>query len=193
MKRLKFFLRKSAIEKELDSEIRFHLDSVIQQKIEAGLSPEAARREALLEFGGGEQVKEECRDAHRLAFIETTLANLKSAGRFMRRSPGFSAIVILTLALGIGANSAVFSAIDAVLLRPLPYPKPGELIVLHQYNQTKRHYAWRIAGVRLQEWNKDNSTFQGIAGAYTQNISEHSGKLPERLQVAFVTPNFLQV
>ncbi|MGH9773023.1 MAG: ADOP family duplicated permease, partial [Candidatus Acidiferrales bacterium] len=170
-----------------------HLESVIREKIAAGLSPEEARREALVEFGGGEQVKEECRDAHRLAFIETTLANLKSAGRFMRRSPGFSAIVILTLALGIGANSAVFSAIDAVLLRPLPYPKPGELIVLHQYNQTKRHYAWRIAGVRLQEWNKDNSTFQGIAGAYTQNISEHSGKLPERLQVAFVTPNFLQV
>ncbi|HEX7359721.1 MAG TPA: ABC transporter permease [Bryobacteraceae bacterium] len=193
MKRFKFFLRKSAIEKELDSEIRFHVDSVIQQKIAAGLSPEQARWQARLEFGGGEQVKEECRDAHRLALIETTLANLRSAFRFMRRSPGFSAIIIVTLALGIGANSAVFSAINAVLLRPLPYPEPGELVVLHQYNRTKNNPPNPIAPVRLEEWNKDNSTFQAIAGSYTQSVSEASGSSPERLVLADVTPRFFQV
>jgi predicted permease len=193
MKRLKFFLLKSAIEKELDSEIRFHLDSVIQEKIAAGLSPQAARREAMLEFGGAEQVKEECRYAHRLALVETTLANLKAAVRFMRRSPGFSITVILTLALGIGANSAVFSAIDAVLLRPLPYPNPGELVVLHQYNRTLKNPSTPIAPVRLEEWNEYNSTFQAIAGAYTQDLSETSGAIPERLVEADVTPRFLQV
>lgn len=193
MKRLNFFLRKSAIEKELDSEIRFHLDSVVRDKIAAGLSPEDARREALLEFGGGEQVKEECRDAHRLTFIETTLANLKSAVRFMKRSPGFSATVILTLALGIGANSAVFSAIDAVLLRALPYPDPGELVVLHQYDRKSKNPESFLAPIRLKEWNQADSTFKAIAGWYTQNVSETSGAAPERLLEADVTSHFLQV
>jgi putative ABC transport system permease protein len=193
MKRLKFFLRKSAIEKELDSEIRFHLDSVIQEKIAAGVSPDEARRLAMLEFGGAEQVKEECRYAHRLAVIESTFANLKSAARFMRRSPGFSATIILTLALGIGANSAVFSAIDAILLRPLPYPDPGQLVVLHQCNRTLKNESRPIAPVRLEEWNKYNSTFQAIAGSYTQDLSETSGTTPERLLEADVTPRFLQV
>src|SRR5690348_6249488 len=181
MKLLKFFLHKSAIEKELDSEIRFHLDSVIQEKIAAGLSLEKARRLAMLEFGGAEQVKEECRYAHRLAVVESTLANLKSAVRFMRKSPGFSVTVILTLALGIGANSAVFSAIDAILLRPLPYPSPGELVVLHQYNRAIKTQSRPIAPVRLEEWNRYNSTLQAIAGSYTQDLSETSGEIPERL------------
>ncbi len=192
MTRWKFFLRKSAMEKELDSEIGFHLDSVIQEKVAAGLSAEEARRLAMLEFGGAEQVKEECRSAHRITIIETALANLKSAIRFMRRSPGFSVTVILVLALGIGANSAVFSAIDAVLLRPLPYPDSGELVVLHQYDRTRKSDS-PIAPVRLEEWNRYNSTFQAIAGSYTQDLSETSGTLPERLVEADVTPRFLQV
>ncbi len=99
MKWIHFFLRKTAVDRELESEIRFHLESVIQEKIAAGLSPAAARREALVEFGGREQIKEECRYVHRAVTVENTIANLKSAIRFIRRSPGFSIIVILTLAL----------------------------------------------------------------------------------------------
>jgi hypothetical protein len=154
MKWWKFFWRKSSIEKELDSEIRFHRDSVIQEKIAAGLSPEEARRLTMLEFGGAEQVKEECRWVHRILTIENTLTNLKSAARFIRKSPAFSATVIATLALGIGANSAVFSAIDAILLRPLPFPNPAEVVVLHQYNRAWKNPITPIAPVRLEEWNK---------------------------------------
>jgi len=193
MKWIDFFARKSKVEKDLDSEIRFHLESTIQQKIAAGSAPEAARREALLEFGGSEQVKEECRHVHRIASVENTLSNLKSAGRFIRKSPGFSLTVILTLALGIGANSAVFSAIDAILLRSLPFPNAAELVILHQYNHTHKNPNGLLAPVRLEEWNRQNSTFQAIAGWYTENVSEMSGTLPERLLRADVTPRFLQV
>ena len=98
--------------------------------------------------------------------------NLKSAARFLRKSPGFSLTVILTLALGIGANSAVFSAIDAILLRPLPFPNANELVVLHQYNHTRKNPNGLLAPVRLEEWNRQNSTFQAIAGWYTENVSE---------------------
>jgi putative ABC transport system permease protein len=193
MKWIDFFARKSKVEKELDSEIRFHLESTIQGKIAAGMPPEAARREALLEFGGSEKVKEECRHVHRIVSVENTLSNLKSAVRFIRKSPGFSLTVIVMLALGIGANSAVFSAIDAILLRPLPFPNADELVILHQHNHTRKNPQGLLAPVRLEEWNRQNSSFQAITGWYTENVSEISGALPERLLRANVTPRFLQV
>ncbi|MBA0086951.1 MAG: hypothetical protein HRJ53_18370, partial [Acidobacteria bacterium Pan2503] len=80
------------------------------------MSPEEAQRQAMLEFGGKEQVKEEVRDVYRVRFMDSAIVNVKAAIRFIRKSPSFSATIILTLALGIGANSAVFSAIDAILL-----------------------------------------------------------------------------
>ncbi len=180
-------------ESELDSELSFHLQELIDGKIAAGLPAEEARRRALLEFGGSEQVKEECRDVHRIATIENTAANLKSALRFIGKSPGFSLTVVLTLALGIGANSAVFSAIDAVLLRALPFPDSQQLVVLHQFNLEQKPAENFVAPVRLEDWNRLNSTFRGISGYYTEDVSETSGPLPERLHQILVAPRFLQV
>src|SRR5437667_9177700 len=130
----KSLFRKRALDAQLDSELRFHLEELTEANIAAGLTPEEARRRAVLEFGGREQIKEELRDVHRVSIIESTLANLRSAFRFIRKSPSFSITVILTLTLGIGANSAVFSAIDAILLRPLPFPNDDQLLELRQYN-----------------------------------------------------------
>ena len=111
-----------ASEAQMNSELRFHIDELTEANIAAGMTPEEARRRAILEFGGHEQLKEELRDVYRVRIIESTVANFKSAFRFIRKSPTFSITVILTLALAIGANSAVFSAIDAILLKPLPFP-----------------------------------------------------------------------
>jgi putative ABC transport system permease protein len=154
---------------------------------------EEARRRALLEFGGGEQIKEELRDVHRVAIIETAVANLKSAFRFIRKSPSFSLTVIMTLALGIGANSAVFSAIDAVLLRPLPFPNGDQLMRLGQYNPRVKSPQTFVAPIRLEEWNRMNTAFQVISGYYRDDGSETSGVLPEKVAEAFVAPRFLQV
>src|SRR3984893_8537994 len=112
----KSLFQKRALDAQLSSEVRFHIEELTDANIAAGMSREEARRKAALEFGGGEQIKEELRDVHRVAVIDASIANLRSAFRFLRKSPSFSATVILTLALGIGANSAVFSAIDAILL-----------------------------------------------------------------------------
>jgi len=149
--------RKQPLDAELDSEMRFHLDELIQEKIAAGLTPQQARREAVLEFGAGQQLKEELRDVHRIASIDTTLANLKSAIRFMRKSPSFSLAVIVTLALGIGANSAVFSAIDAILLRPLPFPHADQIVVLQQFDRTAVKSSRPSATLRVEDWNRLNS------------------------------------
>ena len=125
--------------------------------------------------------------------LDCTIADVKAAVRFMRKSPSFSLTVILTLALGIGANSAVFSAIDAILLRPLPYPEGDRLMRLDQRNRKAQSAGPFVAPVRLADWDRMSSTFQAISGYYTQNESETSGALPEKLTRAFVAPRFLQV
>src|SRR2546429_1599456 len=189
----KSLFRKRALDAQLDSELRFHIDKLMNDNIAAGMTSEEARRQAILEFGGREQVKEELRDVYRISAVESTFANLKSGFRFIRKSPSFSVVVILTLALGIGANSAVFSAIDAVLLRPLPFPDGDQLMKFAQYN-TKAHNSQPfIAPLRVEDWNRMNSTFQAIAGYYAENASEISGPLPEKLTQAIVTPRFLKV
>jgi len=189
----KSLFRKRALDAQLDSELRFHIEELTEANIAAGLSPGEARRRAVLEFGGREQIKEELRDVHRVSIIESTLANLKSAFRFIRKSPSFSITVILTLALGIGANSAVFSAIDAILLRPLPFPNGDQLMELRQFNPKMQSPRTRLAPVRLEDWNRMNSTFQAITGYYTEDNSETSGVLPEKVTVAYVASRFLQV
>jgi putative ABC transport system permease protein len=185
--------RKTSLEAETDSELRFHVNELTREKIAAGLTPEQARREALLEFGGSEQVKEEVRDVHRIATVENTFANLKSGIQLLRKSPSFSAAAIVTLALAIGANSAVFSAINAILLRPLPFPNSGELMMLLQSDRKAASEPSAVAANRLEDWHRLDGAFQAISGWYTEDVSEVSGVLPERVKEALVAPRFLQV
>src|SRR5579871_5250116 len=105
-------------EHSVEREIAFHLEELTQAYIAEGMTPEEAHRRAAVEFGGREQVRQQIREVHVSAIVEAIGFNLRAALRFLRKAPSFSVAVILTLALGIGANSAVFSAIDAVILRP---------------------------------------------------------------------------
>jgi len=123
--------------------------------------------------------------------LDATLRNLRLSLRSSAKSPAFSITVVLTLALGIGANSAVFSAINSVLLRPLPFPTSDRIVTIAQI-QTKMPQP-NIAPARLEDWNRLNHTFEAISGYYTQDDSEGSGELPEKLTHALVAPRFLQV
>ncbi len=189
----KSLFRKEALDTQLDSELRFHIEKLANDNVAAGMTPEEARRQAALEFGGREQIKEEVRDVYRIRLLDATVANLKSAFRFIRKSPTFSATVILTLALGIGANSAVFSAIDAILLKPLPFPEADQLMRVDQYNPKTSSPLHLVAPVRLEDWNNLNSTFQALTGYYSEDVSESTGPLPERVTRAWVSPRFFQV
>ena len=180
-------------EEAMDREIGFHIAELTEAYIAQGLSPQEADRRAKLEFGGREQVKQTIREVHISALLEHFGFNLRAAIRFLRKSPGFSLVVILTLALGIGANSAVFSAIDAVVLRPLPFPKGNQLVALYQRDVKGRDANRFVAPVRLEDWNRLNSTFQSISGYYFDDLSETSGPLPEKVTEALVAPRFLQV
>jgi len=184
---------KPASEQRLDNEIAFHIAKLTEDYVAQGMSSEEARRRALLEFGGTDQVKQQLREVHISPAVETLLFHAKSAMRFLCKSPLFSSVVILTLALGIGANSAVFSAIDAVVLRPLPYPNGDQLVAIYQQDSKGRDANRFVAPVRLENWNQMNSTFQAISGYYLDDLSETSGSLPQKITECLVAPRFLEV
>src|SRR5262249_53657696 len=117
--------------------------------------------------------------------------HIRYLARGLAKAPAFTITVVLTLALGIGANAAVFSAIDAVLLRPLPFPAADQLMLLEQ--RSPRNGDTFVAPVRLRDWNRLNTSFSAITGYYTQDSSELSGPLPERVKQSFVAPRFLEV
>jgi predicted permease len=135
--RVRSLFAKTAVERELDQELQFHLDRQIEENLARGMTPEAARSAALQLIGGIAQVKEDCRDHRRTQQLETSWRDLRYALRTLRRAPGFAAIIIVTLALAIGANSAIFSVIEGVLLRPLPFAQPDRLVRVYFSSETQ--------------------------------------------------------
>jgi putative ABC transport system permease protein len=190
-RRLTNAIKREPFSRELDREFAFHLAERVDELRAAGLNEKEALEKARRQFGNLTLQKERSRDMHVSMWLEAMLRNVRLAFRALKRTPALSAGVIVTLALGIGANSAVFSVIDDVLLRPLSFPKADQLMwITHAQPRTP---AIPVAPVRVEDWNRMNSTFQAIAGYYPEDTSEISGEVPERLRRALVSRRFLQV
>src|SRR5881394_596250 len=124
--------RRGHMEAQLEKELSFHLEQHMSQLVARGWAPDEARRQARLALGGPEQVKESCRDARGTRWLEDLLQDFRYALRSLRKNPGFAAVALLTLALGIGATTVMFTVINSVLLKPLSYPDPERLVTLHE-------------------------------------------------------------
>jgi putative ABC transport system permease protein len=166
--RIRSIARRRALERGLDEEMRFHLDQQTEKLRRAGMNPDEARRQALLKFGGLERVKESTRDELRPALLEDAVRDLRHGVRVLGRAPGFTAAALVTLALGIGATSAIFSLVRTVMLQPLPYHEPDRLVSVWETNRggTARNV---IAPANFVAWRERTRTLEhlGMVGPAT--------------------------
>jgi predicted permease len=189
--RFRALLRRDAVEEELEEEIRFHFDREVEKRMRLGMNEQEAKRHARLVFGGHEQVKEDCREARGTGFIELSLQDAKYALRQLRANPTFALVMILTLGLSIGANSAIFSVIDGVLLKTLPYPHPERLVRLFLSNTAYPKFP--LNPFDFRDYRGRNRSFESMA-AFTRGDMQLSGSGdPVRLNGFGVTAGYFRV
>jgi predicted permease len=189
--RLRALFQHRAVEDELDEELRFHFDREVDKYIKRGMTEPEARRIARLAFGGHQQVKEDCREARGTSFIELTLDDAKYAVRQLLSNPTFSLVMILTLALSIGANSAIFSVIEGVMLKRLPYPQPDRLVRLFLSNSTYPKFP--LNPFDFLDFRARNRSFESIA-AFTRGDVQISGDgEPVKLNGFGITSGYFRV
>src|SRR4029077_9161300 len=157
--------RRKRMLQQLDDEIREHIETETQDNIERGMSPEEARYAAVRKFGNVTQVKEDTREVWSSVWLEQLLRDVRFALRMLRKSPGFTAVAIFTLALGIGANSAMFSVVNGILLRSLPFKVPSRLVTVLDTKASEGVDWLYVSPNRFEEWVRHNTTFDQIAAA----------------------------
>jgi putative ABC transport system permease protein len=189
--RFRALFKREELESNLDEELKFHVEMKTRENAEAGMPPEAARTAALRQFGNVARTKENTRPAWTLPRLESILQDLRCGLRQLRRNPGFTAVAVLTLALGIGANTAIFSVVNAVVLRPLPYPQSDRLVWISEVIPALN--AELAAGGDYVDWRDQNKTLERMA-AYDPAVSFNlTGRgTPARIHAAGVSANFFQ-
>jgi predicted permease len=179
------------VEVDLDEEIHSHLEMLTEENIRAGIPPKEAQRAARIELGGVEQVKEQVREERLGSWLHSVLSDCRYALRQLRKNPGFTCVAVLTLALGIGATTAIFSVVYGVLLRPLPYRDPNRIMAV--FEVTSKGRPSRLADPNFDDFRDQSRSFQAIA-KYNDNVASVSGaSQPTRTTVAGVSPDFLKV
>ncbi len=190
-RRLRALFRKTEMEKELDDELQFHLEKETEQNIARGMSREAARLAALRSFGGVEQVKEQSRDVRGVRLIEELFQDLRYSFRVLIRKPAFTLTVIITLALGIGGNTAIFSVVNAVLLRELPYKNPDEVMWVWSKRTDREKAPFTLPD--FTDYRDQNQTLEQLAAFCSAGLNLAGTEKPERLPAMRVSANMFDL
>jgi predicted permease len=195
---LRAILQRSRMERDMDAELHFHLEARTEDLVHTGLPREEALRRARLEFGGLEQAKEDCRDARGTNHLEALIQDLRFGVRMLRKNPGFTAVAVLTLALGIGANAAIFTVINAVMLRALPVQHPEQLVAVGNPSLVS---SWGTGTPRTdafsyplyREVRDNNSVFSSVlASTFFENLQIVVDSGPEKVNGRLVSENFFE-
>jgi len=187
--RLRALFRRGTMESELEDELRFHSERQLEKYLKAGLSRGEALRRFRMEFGGIEQVREDCRDARSVSLVETMAQDLRYGWRTLLKSPGFAAAALFTLALGIGANTAIFSVVYGILLRPLPFRDASHLVLLNE--TTPRVGDVSVSYPNFQDWRSQSHSFAEMAAVNPVKFNMAGSNQPENIGGLAVSPNFL--
>jgi putative ABC transport system permease protein len=177
----------------MDQEMQFHLEAYTEDLVKSGVPRREAERRARLEFGGLEVAQEECREARGIHLFDEMRQDTAYAWRVFRKQPGFTLIVVLTLALGIGANTAIFSVINAVMLRQLPFPNADHLVRLNESNPERGWPTFSVSHPNFLDWRAHNQTFEALAATIGENFNLRAGGEIEVVQGAAITADFLPV
>ncbi len=194
--RIRSLLHRRSVEHELEIEFSFHLDQQIEENLACGMAADEARTAALRAMGGTAQYQEECRDMRRVAFIDDFLRDLRYAARNLRRNPGFATLSVLIMALGIGANTAVFSVVNAVLLKPLAYRDADRIVTLSDFSETDQErtaLSTQVSEREFQAWHDQSSLFEAMAYYGSRETAVIRGTSAEYGRVAGVSPEFFRV
>ena len=186
--------RHNKVDEELEEELQFHLDARTRDNLKAGMNMEAAQHDARRRFGNATLAKERAHEMNVVMSIETIGRDLRYALRSLRKSPGFTVVAILTLALGFGANTAVFTVVNSVLLRPLPFPEPGRLFLIsYQSKQGMSENPPGLYDKDYLEYQRHNQAFEQIATFNEDSATLTGGGDAERVPTAMVTSSFFSV
>ncbi|NIN71802.1 MAG: FtsX-like permease family protein [Gemmatimonadetes bacterium] len=187
-RRIGILLKRSRVEREMDEEMRLHIEMEIEDLMRRGMNREEARRQALVRFGGVERYKERGRDARGVRWLVDMGQDFRYATRTFRRNPGYTFVAALTLALGIGATTAIFSVVDGVLLKPLPYHEPGQLVIIRQQNSPTN--SWPLSVVDYQAVEEVARSLESVSGLSRSRAILTGGDQPERIAVGYVTADW---
>lgn len=190
---VKSLFARRKMESELDEELRFHVERETEKNLRRGMSPEAARTEALRQFGGVEKTKEEVREADRAVLLETILQDVRYGARSLRRNPGYAAAAILTLALGIGANTAIFSVVHGVLLQSLPYGGGDRLVRLRADAPGAGMQDGAFSPLDVADIAAQTRSLTGVAEYHSMWFVLLGRKEPERVQTGVVSDSFFDL
>src|SRR5919107_120605 len=189
-------LHRDRVDQDLDEELEAYLEMLAEAKVAEGLRPEEARRAALLELGGVEQVKERVREVRVGHFLGTVWQDMRYGVRTLVKSPAFTAVAVLSLALGIGANTAIFSVVNSILLRPLPYPESERIVdVWHTPPQASfpGQDRFSVSPGNYLDWKEQSRAFEQMAIYQYAGLSLSAGGDPVPVTGAAVSSDFFSV
>src|SRR5215467_12594165 len=192
--KFKRLFRRNGFEPDLENELQFHLEREVQKNLASGMSEQEAWRQAKIAFGGMEEIKQQCRELRFGTWVESAGRDILYGLRLLRKSPAFAFVAVAILALSIGANTAIFSAVNAVLLARWPFSHPEKIVFVSEGTRSDSEFRWGFtSALNFEDYCHEQRTFDQLALWIAQSVNLTGQERPDRIIGSFVTASFFDV